>query len=73
MSVMSLKVFHKSFIYHQDIKYLKISKFYLHEHIMILLAGRYEVRRQGIRNVVTLSFDPGQKIYFNNIFLLKIS
>ena len=30
----------------------------LHEQIMVLLAGWDEVRRQGIRNVVTLSFDP---------------
>ena len=41
---------------------------------MVLLAWRYEVRRQGIRNVVTLSFDPGHKqIDLNNIFLLKMS
>ena len=35
-------------------------KFYSHKHIMVLLAWRYEVRRQGIRNVVTLSFDPNK-------------
>ena len=43
--------------YFEPVDYLHII-IISHENIMVLLAGWDEVRRQGIRNVVTLSFDP---------------